>query len=409
MQFTAQLVVGRDARDKRRRMERSLPVIGRLIIILSILTAALYLKRYLDIKAWVKEARGNSNHVLVPWEGPSKIVSKKFLTHIDFGLGQGDLISEVLLEDANVDHLTIHISAEVSQREKENEGDLPVLQFGVEIFSGVETIWFKVQEDQLEDHALVKLKIGVPPKYSGSLFVSGSFVDIHSSTLENACFWNLNLSTGNGNIILGNMTRTSWLYADVKQHGDIHTGTLVDPYLGRGFQAHVHTNTGDIVVGALTSKYEEGLGNHAASDHAIFAKSQEGNIFLDISEDEGDVFDDNIVSGNLLIEATTRTGTIRGRVEVVDDQEVYLDAESEAGDVTIELSDKYSGKISVSTKAGQTVVGAKAGSKDVITYQRFDREEKRGTKYSTGPAGPSMIGDHVSVLSHNASAKVIFI
>ncbi|KAF9434044.1 hypothetical protein BGZ76_008658 [Entomortierella beljakovae] len=297
----------------------------------------------------------------------------------------------------------------VSQRKKENEDDLPALQFGVDFFSGIQIIQFHVAKERPEDHARVKLRVTIPSQYPNSLIINGTFVSIQGVSLAKAHIHNLRVETENGNIKLDNINRISDLQISIAQRGNVHVGITAKASGGMNLQARVVTNIGDIFMDILTPSHRIDLKDPTPQEHVIFAKAGEGQIFLNIRESNDALLDEyGIGQKKLSIEAITYTGEIHGHIDVVDKQYIYLDAESFNSDVIVNLSDNYSGKFSVGTIVGRTSVKDKVNSKDIITYQRFDREEKRGKKYSSGDSIPHLANSQIKVLSRKGSADVIF-
>ncbi|KAI1318892.1 hypothetical protein EDD11_005526 [Mortierella claussenii] len=271
-------------------------------------------------------------------------------------------------------------------------------------------IQFIVADDRPDDHARIQLKIQVPLQFDKSLFVQGVFANISSSSLADTNFFNLYLVTEYGHITLKDAVRAAKLRLWVKQKGGIHTGWLRRPYRGKGFEASVQTKEGDIFMNAAITKYREGYAP-TAEEHFFLIKASEGNIHLHIKEEKEDANDDDVIPGYMLVDASTVRGNIQGRIDVLESQKVSVGAtSSHQGNITILLSDDYSGKLSVTASPNQhAAVVPKAGSKSQIRFDLHSLSKKRGTKHSGDSKRPGTDGEQVNLSAHEGKAALIFV
>ncbi|KAG0201112.1 hypothetical protein BGX28_006037 [Mortierella sp. GBA30] len=351
---------------------------------------------------------------LVPWDGPSKIVFEEPVVLIMLGAGQGNLVSQALIETTeDVEKVTLYVlNAEVSQREGGNDSDSdddnedPVLRFNVvNVMPTMSLAMFFVSEDRAQDSARLKIKIQVPKAYDGTLVLGGSFLDIYSRTLEEAKFWELFLSTDEGDIDLQGRTRAMFFKATVKRQGNIRTGILESTKPGEAiFEATVKTASGDVFLDAKLTKLLDG-----SSGYVINAMTKNGQVHLDVREDKETPVETDTVPGILKIETESNGGGIKAKVELIEGQKLMLDANSVDDDVIIRLSDYYSGTFSVASSQGKVSFLPKSNSESVIHYRRLDQEEVCGVKYPVGAEGPQdIVGDYVRVTATQGLAKIKF-
>ncbi|KAF9276299.1 hypothetical protein BGZ68_010126, partial [Mortierella alpina] len=210
-----------------------------------------------------------------------------------FGWGQADLVSQVILEPANVPHITLLVlQAEVSRPKWDRHG--PVLEHKVATIQNSKLVTFYIPEDDPEDSGRLTVKIQVPYEFDGSLILQGSFLDVRGSTKslfgypqhqqQQARFSELSLTTDEGNIDLrGWNTRAAVFKAVVKRRGDVHTGTLEEAVRGGGFEAVVKSAVGLVSLDARTTGVVEPLESTTGGYH-IKTVAGQGRLQLNVQE-----------------------------------------------------------------------------------------------------------------------------
>ncbi|KAG9324841.1 hypothetical protein KVV02_001586 [Mortierella alpina] len=428
------LVVGMDTRDRRQRKSRCLT--SALLFVLFVV--ALAFCHHLGYPPHRPHPHPHPHPPRVPWDGPRKIVIQESKALIMLGWGKADLVSQVILETAPVQHITLHVlQAEVSQPKSSSDPmdcrrqGGPVLQFKVATILDSKLVTFYIPEDDPEDSGRLTIKIQVPDGFDGSLIIQGSFLNIRGSTAAQSFlgwhwhwhwhwhwpwqrqrqvrFSELSLTTDEGSIDLhGGLTRAAVFKAVVKRRGDIHTGTLEEAVLGGGFEAVVQSAVGLVSLDARMTRSME----WPTGGYHIKAVAGQGRLHLNVQEDKaiaiGERGGRGVPPGLLRIEAESKDGEMDARVELMDGQALQLDAESADGAI-VKLSDKYSGKFSAASTNGEAMVVPKEESESVIHYHRLGRKERRGVKYPAGAEGlKDIVGDHVLVTGAGAT-QIIFV
>ncbi|KAF9955299.1 hypothetical protein BGZ72_003858, partial [Mortierella alpina] len=256
------------------------------------------------------------------------------------GWGKGDLVSQAIVETANVPHITLQIlQAEVSKPKKSSDREGPVLQFKVAKILNSKLVTFYIPEDYPEDSGRLTVKIQVPYGFDGSLIVEGSFLDIRGmrtrSLLERqqqARFSELSLTTDEGSIDLrGTHTRAAVFKAVVKRLGDVHTGTLEEAVRGGGLEAIVKSAVGLVALDTRMTYSMEAT--ESTGGYHIKAVAGQGRIQLHVQEGEavGGRRERGVRPGVLRIEAESEGGDVDATVELMDGQELRLDAKSTEG------------------------------------------------------------------------------
>ncbi|KAF9948116.1 hypothetical protein BGZ70_002354, partial [Mortierella alpina] len=356
------LMVGTDTRDRRQRQRRYLT--SALLFVLFV--AVLALSHHHHYFGHPHRPHPPPHHPphppphrhRVPWDGPRKIVIQERKALIMLGWGKADLVSHAILELAPVQHITLHIlHAEVSSSRRRPQPKQshpssdrpkePVLQFKVATIVDSTLVTFYIPEDDPEDSGRLTVKIQVPYGFDGSLSLDGSFLDIRGLA-EQQQWWQwqrqrLSLTTDEGNIDLrGWNTRAAVFKAVVKRRGDVFTGTLEEAVLGGGLEAVVKSAVGLVSLDVSMTPSLEPL--EWTGGYHIQTVVGQGRLQLNVqesqaSEVEGGV--DGVVAVGvrprvLRIAAETKAADMDARIELMEGQELHLEAKS-TGEANINL------------------------------------------------------------------------
>lgn len=304
----------------------------------------------------------------------------------------GGLVSDVLIESANVHAMTIHVleakvfrggvaeggeKGSVTRNYKtiviEENDELmgrkdedPTLMVNrVQSDTGTFLNFFiSSPSSQLPDNKLthgrtrreesivagrLRLRIEVPLGFAGELTIDGSVLNIEgTSSLAKACFTLLHLTTDEGNIILGindddNSDSTepnlptlqvAHLYARIHQKGSFHVGYLGSAEKGKPIRVNIETQEGDISINALQTMLSFDVDKEYPVDdeviHFLSLVTHRGDIRMHLREGES-LLGPWYVRGFVMVMARAHSGIIQGRVEIPDLQLLILDAVSDHG------------------------------------------------------------------------------
>ncbi|KAF9099366.1 hypothetical protein BGX23_002813 [Mortierella sp. AD031] len=458
---TEQLVVGQDARDRRRRLARWIANSAAFLVIITLLLAILV------------SLRNHSDDG--PQAVPSKLVVKDSRVRIQLGVGEeSGLISDVQIESTGVGALTIHVLEAKVSRGKEEEGeegqvgaadkasqrdsvnnvidstgdddelvglreDEPALKYDkVQSSTGTFLNFFissnnrRMGREQGKKHeqkreaamtGRLRLRIEVPIEFSGELTIDGSYLNIDgSSSLGQARFNLLHLSTIEGSITLGNSTskttttmihppalQVANLYARVHQKGSVHVGMLGAAEKGKPCRVNIETQQGDISIDALQTMLDFDSSLPYPEDeevvHFFNLVTHQGNIQMDLREGEN-LFGPWYIRGMMLVIAQAKGGSIHGQVAIPDLQSLFMTTASDQ-ETVLEVSDKFIGAFMVGSSRSNATVVPMPGSKHLIRYSHSDEYLKRGKKVRKEDDYTLMGWIHVQAV--DGPAKVAFV
>lgn len=254
------MVVGQDARDKRKRLLKwlSIGLAALTVIVISVAIAYPLIKRLQGTR----------------FEVPTTVVIDDTRVHLVFGEGEGNMMTEAIIEVAyEVDHITVHINEFIvsGRADYDNKDKIfdPVVKFDtIKSDTGTLVRYAVGSKYHPEDKGRFKVSILIPAFFDGDLTIDGTTLDIKTWFLGNANLRLLHLSTDIGNITLHNGTRTEVekygqptirakaLYANIRQQGSIHLNApmLAQEY-PHDFHTHLETQDGDITFEAVTNMF----------------------------------------------------------------------------------------------------------------------------------------------------------
>ncbi|KAG0284002.1 hypothetical protein BGZ96_011638 [Linnemannia gamsii] len=384
-----QLVVGQDARDKRKRLLKWLSIGLAVLAVIVISVAIAY--------PLTKRPQGTR------FEVPTTVVIDDTRAHLVFGEGRGNMVTEAIIEVASeVDHVTVHIDEfSVSDRADYDNKDKiydPVVKFdNIESDTGTLVKYAVGSKYHPEDNARFKVSIFIPTFFDGDLTIDGTTLDIKTWCLGNANLRLLHLSTDIGNITLHNGTRTEVgsygeptirakaLYANIRQKGSIHLNApmLAQEY-PHDFHTHLETRDGDITFEAVTNMFSTfSFGKNKPWERTDMTNTlnyfdfvtHKGNINFDVQFHQ--YLRGPWYMGMTKIDARADQGSVLGRMQVGWLVNVFVDLQATQG-CNLHLSNNFEGALTViSSTRNATVVPSPKNThilKDL-------RPPQRGLKY----------------------------
>lgn len=321
------MVVGQDARDRRRRLIKWLSIWLAVLSVIGISFAIAYplTKR--------RPAKG--------FNFPTTLTINDTRIHLVFGEGEGNMTTEAIIETGEVEHVTVQITESyVSDRANNDNKDKvfdPVVKFDtVRSDTGTLVRYAVASKYHPEDSAQFKVLISFPRFFDGELTIDGATLDINTWLLGSANLRLLHLSTDFGNITIHNGTRigpeyqtnqpamrTKAFYANIRQRGSIHLNSpMVAAEYSRDFHTHLETREGDITFDALTNLFSSNpLGEPwyptepTETLHYFNLVAHKGNINFDIRFDGVDVVGPYYI-GMTKIDAKADSGSIQGNFRI---------------------------------------------------------------------------------------------
>ncbi|KAG0029642.1 hypothetical protein BGZ81_003569 [Podila clonocystis] len=354
---------------------------------------------------------------LVPWEGPLSLQLKTSNIYLNVGDGSNaDLRSHILIRTGYVLETQLLIKAMVSPAPPSADNKHPSSVLRLTVPDNHHGIRFWMDESQPHASARLDLQLVVPTNFKGTVDVAGTWLYIEARGLESAQLERLVLKTRRGDIRLQGTVHAEEVVAETVESGSVRCDLLASAERGQDFNATIRTGSGNIVLTAETNRVvkDEDLSpgfwfqmfsRSGAIDFAVrdrHAQQQSG------SEGEmGKGKKSKMVPAPLMIRAESEAGYTRGRIEVGEKQAVTLLASSVSKEAIVQVSDNYSGKVTVGSPVHADIVAVK-DSKSVIQYTSFSKDEKRCLKYVAGASHPEMVGDKLTVLSFASDAVVQF-
>ncbi|KAF8986100.1 hypothetical protein BGZ52_009441 [Haplosporangium bisporale] len=360
---------------------------------------------------------------LVPWEGPLSLHLKTPNIYLTVGdaSSNADLRSHLLIRTGYVLETQLFIKALVTpppSPSKDNKHPSSVLRMAVP--DNHHGIRFWMDETQPHASARLDLQLVVPTHFKGIVDVAGTWLYIEGRELAPAQFSRLALKTRRGDIRLQGTVHAEEVLAETGESGAVRCDLLAAAAVGQDFNATIRTGAGNIALTAETSQVvkDEDL----APGFWFQMASRSGGIDFAVQDrhhgqhGRGDVGGEEearkdkerkMVPAPLMIRAESEAGYTRGRIEVGNKQPVLLLASSVSKEAIVQVSDNYSGKVTVGSPVHSDIV-AKKDSKSVIQYTGFSMDEKRCLKYPAGATVPKMVGDKLTVLSLASEATVLF-
>jgi hypothetical protein len=340
------VVVGQDARDRRRRLLKWLSI-GLAVLAAVVMSIAF-------AYALAKQTHGTR------FEVPTIVAIDDTRVHLVFGEGEGNMATEAIIEVVyEVEHVTVRINEfNVSGRADYDNMDKifdPVVKFDtIKSDTGTLVKYTVGSKYHPEDNARFKVSILIPAFFDGDLTIDGTTLDIKTWYLGNANLRLLHLSSDIGNITLHNGTRTEdgkygainqptirakALYANIRRQGSIHLNApmLAQEY-PHDFHAHLETRDGDITFEAVTNMFnaipygkDQPWERTDMTDtlHYFDFVAHKGNIHFDVR------FDGLVwgpwYGGMTRIDARADQGSVLGRMQVGWLVNVFVDLKATQG------------------------------------------------------------------------------
>ncbi|KAF9123970.1 hypothetical protein BGX30_001163 [Mortierella sp. GBA39] len=410
-----QLVVGQDARDRRRRLLKWLSIGLAVFSVIGVSIAIAYplAKR----------------RPATRFDFPTTVTINDTRVHLVFGEGKGNMVTEAIIETGEVEHVTVQIiESYVSDRANNDNKDKvldPVVKFdNVRSDTGTLVRYTVASKYHPEDSAQFKVLISFPRLFDGELTIDGTTLDIDTWNLGNANLRLLHFSTDIGNITFHNGSRTDLgygiyqptmrtkaLYANIRQRGSILLNSpMVAAEYSRDFHAHLETREGDITFEALTNMFSSTPHGEpwyptepTETLHYFNLVAHKGNIDFDIRFDG--VYIGPWYIGITRIDAKADSGSIQGNLRIGWLVNAFVDMQATHG-CDLRLSNNFLGLLSLISSTGNAIVVPSPHNTDVFTDLRHPQ---RGLKYIIKYMdGEPYYVDTLSLKTLNGDAGVYF-
>ncbi|KAF9292851.1 hypothetical protein BGZ74_000134 [Mortierella antarctica] len=331
----------------------------------------------------------------VEWDGPSVFSTTSERLHLSFG--KGNLVSKVTVQTAAVNEPTLKLTAYVSPEDEDNDGqDLSLLlvpdkkytsngksvtkieRLGlhIEIIDDEDLFDTQVWIDDRTAHtpaghayracARLEVLVLLPESYTRykELHINGVVTDIRVNGLDKIKFGSVGFNAEVGSVVATDTLSADEFTAVVKT----------------GRHAAVHAKT-----------------KPANAAHDVLVHSNTGSVQVTVSPSSSSSSSSSDKPADLNIHASSKVGSVRAVVSLESRHQVLrLDAGSNTGSVSAQVSDDFSGHLRVETKLGSTYVKEVSGSESKIEYQKQTGQVKEGVKRFQG--GESTEG-HVELRS----------
>lgn len=339
----------------------------------------------------------------VEWDGPSLFSTTADRFRLNFG--KGNLVSKVNIQTAQVNEPTLKLTAYVSP--DDNEGHdliVPILRpsdklnsksiikidhlgLNLEIIDDEDLfdvqIWYENHSAHTpEGHeyracARVEAQVLFPESYTSykQLLISGPVVDIRANNLGNIKFDQLGFDVAVGSVVATNNLLADDFSAVVKT-GHVEFESVEAATKDAPLKIVTEVVTGHATVHAKTKP--------AQKAHEVLVASNTGSVQVTVSTSSSSSSSVN-KPADLNIRASSKVGSVRANVQLESRQQLLrLDASSNTGSVSAQVSDEFSGRLHVETRLGSTNVQEASGSESKIEYQKQSGQVKDGVKRFQG-------------------------
>ncbi|KAG0049494.1 hypothetical protein BGZ89_004170 [Linnemannia elongata] len=412
-----QLVVGQDARDRRRRLIKWLTIGLAVLVVITISVVVAY-----PLTKRPPRRR---------FEAPTTLIIEDKSVHLVFGEGEGKMVTEAIIEVSYVvDCVTVHMNETIisDRADYDNKDKVydPVVKFDTTRSDTGTLVRYTVgSKYHPEDSAHFKLTVLIPPFFDGDLTIDGTNLDIKTWRLGTANLRLLHLSTDVGNITFHNGSRidpgygiyqptmrTKALYANIRQHGSIYfSAPMLAQEYPHDFHGHIETREGDIIFEAVTNMFNAMPYGNQPWDrkdmtdtlHYFNVVAHKGNIHFDVRFDG--VVRGPWYAGMTRVDAKAEAGSVQGHMEVGWLVNVFIDLQA-TQDCVLRLSDNYEGPLTVISSTGNATVVPTPNNTHI--YKDL-RPQQRGLKhiFKSNDGEPLSIGT-LSIKTTHGDAGLYF-
>ncbi|KAF9389925.1 hypothetical protein CPB97_010335 [Podila verticillata] len=336
----------------------------------------------------------------VQWDGPSIFSTTADRFRLNFG--KGNLVSKVNILTAQVNEPTLKLTAYVSPDDNEGQDfTVPISQpadklniksvikidhlgLNLEIIDDEDLfdvqIWYENHSAHTpeghEYHACARVEVQVlfPESYTSykELTISGPVVDIRANNLDNIRFDLLAFGVAVGNVVATNNLLADDFLAEVKT-GRVEIESVEAATKDAPLKVAANVVTGHATVHAKTKP--------AQKAHEVIVASNTGSVQVTVSTSSSSSSSSVNKPADLNIQAKSKVGSVRANVQLESRQQLLrLDASSNTGSVSAQISDEFSGRLHVETRLGSTYVKEASGSESKIEYQKQTGQVKDGVK-----------------------------
>lgn len=354
----------------------------------------------------------------VEWDGPSVFSTTSERLHLSFG--KGNLASKVTVQTAAVNEPTLKLTAYVSPEDEDNDGQdlslLPVpdkkytsngksvtkierLGLHIEIIDDEDLFDAQVWFDGRTAHtptghayracARLEVLVLLPESYTRykELHINGVVTDIRVNGLDKIKFGNVGFNAEVGSVVATDTLSADEFTAVVKT-GRVEIASVEAATESKPLKVVADVVTGHAAVHAKTKP--------ANAAHDVLVHSNTGSVQVTVSPSSSSSSSSD-KPADLNIHASSKVGSVRAVVSLESRHQVLrLDAGSNTGSVSAQVSDDFSGHLRLETKLGSTYVKEMSGSESKIEYQKQTGQVKEGVKLFQG--GESTEG-HVELKS----------
>ncbi|KAI9241225.1 MAG: hypothetical protein BYD32DRAFT_484246 [Podila humilis] len=335
---------------------------------------------------------------LVPWNGPSKIVTSA--SNLEVKFGKGNLVTTVQVLTGDVSQPTVIIRANVSTPyghhpgDNDNDHDDVVgttetlknyedhgLHLEFREYDGQSQVYFWADEHYGHHYqerfcGNIDVDVVLPKNLTefGRLAVLGTLLKVTTHDIGAIAFEKVELSSTVGSILVDSLVADSLV--SVLTNGPIDVKALTAP-LGAPLKAKLSTTVGQVVLVATATV----LGDDYEGDgHAVDIRTTTGDIHLHVGPEQSKKSSHG-VPGDIHVTTSTDVGLTANNIDLADGQLLFLRSKSTTGTIDSTVSDKFLGQFSLKTDIGTATVVEAEDSASEIEYQKNNPRVKIGRKF----------------------------
>ncbi|KAF9585317.1 hypothetical protein BGW38_002930 [Lunasporangiospora selenospora] len=340
----------------------------------------------------VSRGHGHSNDFcrdhLVEWDGPSEIVTSS--TNLGINITRGNIAGSVKVLTADVTEPTITVHAQVSWNvDKSRGGDYQHgLHMKVIDTRGHMSLTLGTDQDRIIDGhgkrfcGRYEIQVLLPKSFShfGHLVVEGVVMELDASDLSKITFESAQFVSVTGNIKVSDLLQTKGLAVDVIS-GSASFERVTSP-TGSSLDVRVNAVAGSVDLNAEVPVIDSD-NDQSTPGHKVVISTTSGDIDL-VLRPAASAFGKvrkNQTPGDIHLSAISTAGRVSTKVELVENQALFLDGSSVAGVIDAVVSDRFVGDIKLSNTMGSVSVKEAENSSTIIDYTSNKRNYREGKKH----------------------------
>lgn len=362
---------------------------------------------------------------LVPWNGPSKIVTST--SNLEVKFGKGNLATTVQVLTGDVSKPTVIIRANVSTPhhhhpgDDENDHDEIVvttetlqtykdrgLHHEFRDYDGQVQLYFWADEHYGHHHrerfcGNIDVDVVLPKNLSefGRLAVLGTLLKVTTHDIGAIAFGKVEFSSTVGSIFVDSLMADS-LVSDLT-NGPIEVKALTAPS-GTPLKAKLSTTVGQVDLVATAPVLDD---DYKGDGHAVDIRITTGDIHLHVGPEQSKK-SSHTAPGDIHVTTSTDVGLTANNIDLADGQLLFLRSKSATGTIDSTVSDKFLGQFSLKTDIGTASVVEAGDSSSEIEYQKNNSRVKIGRKFIKTNDGEVQEGE-IAASSDFGRAQLTFI